>query len=135
MSAIAGIIQCDGRPVDRATLERMQTVLTPYGRDVQNHVHQGSAAFLRTLLRTTPEDRLDHQPLVHAESGTTLLFDGRIDNRDELAHALGLSAAGTALMADSDLVLRLSREQFLRVLYVVLIGSGAALVLRAATGG
>ncbi|MTW17816.1 TSUP family transporter [Rhodoplanes serenus] len=31
--------------------------------------------------------------------------------------------------------LRLSREQFLRVLYVVLIGSGAALVLRAATGG
>ncbi|MBI5110853.1 MAG: sulfite exporter TauE/SafE family protein [Rhodovulum sp.] len=31
--------------------------------------------------------------------------------------------------------LRLSREQFLRVLNVVLIGSGAALVLRAATGG
>lgn len=31
--------------------------------------------------------------------------------------------------------LRLSREQFLRVLYVVLIGSGAALVLRAVTGG
>lgn len=106
MSAIAGIIQCDGRPVDRATLERMQMVLTPYGRDVQNHVHQGSAAFLRTLLRTTPEDRLDRQPLVHGESGTTLLFDGRIDNRDELAQALGLSAADTALMADSALVLR-----------------------------
>ncbi len=106
MSAIAGIIQFDGRPVDRATLERMQTVLTPYGRDVQNHVHHGSAAFLRTLLRTTPEDSLDHQPLVHAESGTTLLFDGRIDNRDELAQALGSSAADTALLADSDLVLR-----------------------------
>ena len=106
MSAIAGIIQLDGRPVDRATLERMQTVLTPYGRDVQNHIYQGSAAFLRTLLRTTPEDSLDRQPLVHAESGTTLLFDGRIDNRDELARALGLSTAETALMADSDLVLR-----------------------------
>ncbi len=106
MSAIAGIIQLDSRPVDRATLERMQTVLTPYGRDVQNHIHQGSTAFLRTLLRTTPEDSLDRQPLVHAESGTTLLFDGRIDNRDELARALGLSTAETALMADSDLVLR-----------------------------
>lgn len=106
MSGIAGLIQLDGSPVDRATLERMQTVLTPYGRDTQNYVHHGSSGFLRTLLRTTPEDRLDHQPLVHAESGTTLLFDGRIDNRDELAKELGLTAAEVALMADSDLVLR-----------------------------
>jgi asparagine synthase (glutamine-hydrolysing) len=106
MSAIAGIIQFDGRAVDRATIERMQSVLTPYGRDTQNHSHHGSCAFLRTLLRTTPEDRLDHQPLLHLESGTTLLFDGRIDNREELAKALGLSAAESALMADSALVLR-----------------------------
>lgn len=106
MSAIAGIIQFDGRPVDRATLERMQTLLTPYGKDTQHHVHQGSAAFLRTLLRTTPEDSFDRQPLMHAESGTTLVFDGRIDNREELAHGLGLKPAETALMADSDLVLR-----------------------------
>lgn len=106
MSAIAGIIRFDGQSVDRATLERMQALLTPYGKDSQKHVHHGSRAFLRTLLRTTPEDRLDHQPLVHAESGTTLLFDGRIDNRDELAQALGLSTAESALMADSALVLR-----------------------------
>jgi asparagine synthase (glutamine-hydrolysing) len=106
VSAIAGIIQFDGRPVDTATIERMQTLLTPYGKDTQQHVHQGSAAFLRTLLRTTPEDSFDRQPLVHAESGTTLLFDGRIDNRDELAAALSLSATETRFMADSELVLR-----------------------------
>lgn len=106
MSAIAGIIQFNGCPVDRATLERMQTVLTPYGKDTQNHCHQGTVAMLRTLLRTTPEDSFDRQPLVHAASGTTLVFDGRIDNRDELADALGLTAADTNFMADSDLVLR-----------------------------
>lgn len=106
MSAIAGIIQFDGRAVDRSTLERMQTLLTPYGKDTQRHIYQGTAAFLRTLLRTTPEESFDRQPLVHAESGTTLVFDGRIDNREELAHGLGLKSAETALMADSDLVLR-----------------------------
>ncbi|MFC3285483.1 asparagine synthetase B family protein [Litchfieldella rifensis] len=106
MSAIAGIIRSDGRPVDRTTLERMQTLLTPYGQDAQNHWYQGSATLLRTLLRTTPEDRLDHQPLVDAASGITLVFDGRLDNRDEIARALDLPAAETALMADSDLVLR-----------------------------
>jgi asparagine synthase (glutamine-hydrolysing) len=105
MSAIAGIIQFDGRSVDRATLERMQTLLTPYGKDTQNRWHQGTVAMLRTLLRTTPEDSFDRQPLVHAPSDITLVFDGRIDNRDELAEALGLTTADINLMADSDLVL------------------------------
>lgn len=106
MSAIAGIINFDGRPVDMPTLERMQTLLTPYGSDAQRHVQQGSAAFLRTLFRTTPEDSFDRQPLVHAESGTTLVFDGRIDNREELTEALGITATEARLMADSALVLR-----------------------------
>lgn len=106
MSAIAGIIRFDGRPVDRATLDRMGALLTPYGKDTQQHSHQGTVAMLRTLLRTTPEDSFDRQPLIHAASGTTLVFDGRIDNRAELAHSLGLTATETALMADSDLVLR-----------------------------
>lgn len=106
MSAIAGIIQLDGRTVDRATVERMQTLLIPYGKDTQSHCHQGSVAMLRTLLRTTPEDSLDRQPVGHVASGTTLVFDGRLDNRDELAQALGLTNGDTNRMADSDLVLR-----------------------------
>lgn len=106
MSAIAGIIRTDGRPVDPAALERMQTVLTPYGRDAQHHWRHGAAALVRTLLRTTPEDSLDRQPLFHTASGTALVFDGRLDNRDELAQALALGAAEAALMADSDLALR-----------------------------
>lgn len=106
MSAIAGIIRFDGHPVDRVILGHMQTVLTPYGNDTQNHWHQGTVALLRTLLRTTPEDSFDHQPLIDSASGTTLVFDGRIDNRDELVQALGLSATEASLMADSALVLR-----------------------------
>lgn len=106
MTAIAGLIQLDDAPADRATLQRMLSVLTPYGRDAQHHWQQGSAGFVRTLLRTTPEDSLDRQPLHDAASQTLLVFDGRIDNRDELAGQLGLQSAELALMADSQLVLR-----------------------------
>jgi asparagine synthase (glutamine-hydrolysing) len=106
MSAIAGIIRTDGRPVERAALERMQTLLTPYGEDAQNHSLQVSSAFLRTLLRTTPEDRLDEQPLIDNASGTTLLFDGRLDNREEIACALDIPPTQAMRMADSALVMR-----------------------------
>lgn len=106
MTAIAGIIRLDGAPIDNAEVERMRGLLTPYGRDAQDTWRRGSAALVRTLLRTTPEDSLDRQPLVAPAGDTVLLFDGRLDNRDELAHALGLSKPETARLADSDLALR-----------------------------
>ena len=106
MSAIAGLVQLDGQVVDKDTLGRMQVLLTPYGRDAQQSWQQGSSGMLRTLLRTTPEDSLDHQPLVEPASDTVMVFDGRLDNREEIASALGLTASDIALMADSDLALR-----------------------------
>lgn len=105
MSAIAGLLQLDGAPVQRATLQRMQSLLTPYGRDAQQSWQQDNAGFVHTLLRITPEDALERQPLWHAPSQTLLLFDGRLDNRDELARALELEAGQAAQMADSALVL------------------------------
>ena len=106
MSAIAGIIRPDRQPVDRATVERMQAVLTPYGRDAQKSWRKDAAALLCTTLRTTPEDSLDNQPLMEPFTGTVFVFDGRLDNRDELAHSLGLPPSETILMADSALALR-----------------------------
>ncbi len=104
MSAIAGILHPDGKPVDRASLERMQSLLTPYGRDAQNHWQAGSVALMRALLRITPEDSLDHQPML--ASGLVVVFDGRLDNREELAGKLGIEAAELRLLADSELALR-----------------------------
>ena len=105
MTAIAGLIRFDNAPIDRAILERMVNLLQPYGRDAQHTRCEPRAAFLRTLLRITPEDRLDHQPLWHAESRTLCLFDGRLDNREELAQALGIAPAELHLMADSAVAL------------------------------
>ncbi len=106
MSAIAGFVNfCRSSP-DPAIIQRMQLVMTPYGRDAQQHLHTAQGAFCRTLLRTTPEDAIDRQPLRHSATGSVLLFDGRIDNRDELAKRLSISAASLKTLADSDIVLR-----------------------------
>lgn len=110
MSAIGGIIQFDGAAVDRAAAERMQAALAIYGRDAQHHRHLPAASLVRTLLRTTPEDYLDAQPLVDTAEDIALVFDGRLDNREELAEALGIGDDALARMADSDLVLRACRE-------------------------
>lgn len=105
MTAIAGIVRHDQGMVDKGTLERMLNVLAPYGVDAQHCRSMGIAGFVRTLLSSTPEDALDHQPCVDANSGWTLVFDGRIDNRDELASALEIDPARLQNMADAELVL------------------------------
>ncbi|WP_267873765.1 asparagine synthetase B family protein [Halomonas salipaludis] len=88
----------------------MQVLLTPYGWDAQHAWQQGASGMLRTLLRTTPEDSLDHQPLVDAASDMVVVFDGRLDNREELATALEIATSELALMADSDLALHACRH-------------------------
>lgn len=104
MSAIAGLIQLDASAIDRSSLQRMQTLLTPYGRDAQHSWHQQNAGLSRALLRITPEDSLDQQPLWRAANKFAMVFDGRIDNRDELCEKLGIDISQAALMADSELV-------------------------------
>jgi asparagine synthase (glutamine-hydrolysing) len=106
MSAIAGIIRFDEQSVNPETVNHIQIALKPYGPDVQRHWATRHTSFLHNLLRITPEDYFDHQPLTHPLSGTTVLFDGRIDNRDELSHLLGFTAEEIATMADSTLVLQ-----------------------------
>lgn len=106
MSAIAGIIHPDGRPVDRALIDRMQAILTPYGRDSQNCWCHANVALSRALCRITPEDSLDHQPLRDAASGMVVVFDGRIDNRAELGNLLEVGAREQRLMSDADMVAR-----------------------------
>ncbi|VCU72253.1 Asparagine synthetase [glutamine-hydrolyzing] 3 [Pigmentiphaga humi] len=106
MTAIAGLVRLDGQPASRAALERVQGVLAPYGPDASQSWLRESAGFVRTLLRITPEDSLDFQLPYDAASGTLVLFDGRLDNREELADDLGIGGAELATLADGMLTLR-----------------------------
>jgi asparagine synthase (glutamine-hydrolysing) len=104
MSAIAGIWSFDGGvPVSSACHDMLQA-LSVYGMDDCAQCTAPSFAMGRCLLRLLPEDCFDQQPL-SAGGVTSLVADVRLDNREELTAALGLSHQRAAEMADSDMLL------------------------------
>jgi asparagine synthase (glutamine-hydrolysing) len=90
LSGIAGLFQLDGAPVDPGDLRAMTSLLERRGPDGTHRWHRGPVGLGRTLLATTPELQHEPQPLVDAASGCTIVADVRLDQRDELAAALGL---------------------------------------------
>ena len=106
MSGIAAILNLDGSPVAPTGVERMANVLKPYGLDRQKIVMRGNAAFVFCLHQLTPEDLFEQQPLVFANR-FVILFDGRIDNRQELSAVLNIPAADLPFTPDSSIAMRL----------------------------
>jgi asparagine synthase (glutamine-hydrolysing) len=72
-----------------------------YGRH-SAQISDGSLALGRNLYPTLPEDRFDKGPL--ARGKFRLVADVKLDNRDELAAALGLESGKLASLADSGLL-------------------------------
>lgn len=106
MSAIAAIVQRNGRPVPREDIERMTRAIAVYGPEFQRSVLLGEAAFGCALGFYTPEDVRKPQPVSGAGGRYSLLFDGRIDNREEIGAALGLSAGRLSEFSDAELAMR-----------------------------
>ena len=90
MSGIAAVLNLDGSPIPQIEVERMTNVLKPFGPDRQKMLILGNAGFAFCLHALAPEDLFERQPLLLANRFATL-FDGRIDNRSELADSLGIS--------------------------------------------
>lgn len=89
MSGIVGLWNLDGGPVDAAILARMSATLAHRGPDGEGHRLAGPVGLACRRLWVTPEEVGETQPLV-GRTGTTLVMDGRLDNRDELLPALEL---------------------------------------------
>ena len=104
MSGIAGLIRFDGRRVARHELERAANALRQYGPDRSDIVTEGGAGFVHALMRMTPEDRFDRQPL-RGDSGALITADLRLDNRDDLLARLGIAAQEAAAWPDAKVLL------------------------------
>ena len=74
----------------------------PDGRGVWL-TEEGPVALGHLALHATPESRREGQPLERREAGLVLVADARIDNREELIGALGLSRA--AAPTDAELIM------------------------------
>lgn len=87
MSGILGVWNLDGRPIETSLLSRLAGTLAHRGPDGQGCYVDGSVGLACRIFRVTPESATETQPHV-APSGVALVFDGRLDNRDELLPAL-----------------------------------------------
>jgi len=96
MSGIVGLINLDGQPVEEKLLRRLSAPLAHRGPDGEGFWLDGPVGIGSQLFRVTPESAAETQPLAHP-SGFVTVFDGRLDNREELLANLqqcqGLSSA------------------------------------------
>jgi asparagine synthase (glutamine-hydrolysing) len=84
VSGIVGVFNLDGRPVDPHVPSRMLEAIAHRGPDRRAVWSDGPVALGHCLFSTTPESIDERQPYRAAEAGLSIVFDGRIDNREEL---------------------------------------------------
>jgi asparagine synthase (glutamine-hydrolysing) len=103
MSGFCGLWHLDGRPVDRDAVERLSATMAHRGPDDSGVWSSGAVGFACRLLRVAPEAVTERQPVAD-DDGNVLVFDGRLDNRDDLLAACS-SADVSRHSPDSALVL------------------------------
>ena len=87
MAGIFGVCHFDDRPIDPVFIARMSATLAHDGRDGEALIIEGSTALGSRVLHDASASAPRPQP-VRSSSGIRLVFDGRLDNRDELIPAL-----------------------------------------------
>jgi asparagine synthase (glutamine-hydrolysing) len=104
MSGIAGVVYLDNRKAEESTATAMLRAIQHRGPDATGTWVDGQVAFGHTMLRTTAESMHERMPLSFEGPGLVLTADARIDNRDDLIHALHLDLR--ANWTDSELIVR-----------------------------
>ena len=110
MSAIFGILRFDGGEVARADLMRLQGALSHHALDGAAQETLGPIGLGACIARVNREDAFEAQPLHDDATRITLVADARLDNRAELASALGLDPAALPNTPDSALILAAYRK-------------------------
>src|SRR5262245_37003982 len=106
MSGFAGVFNRDGSPVEPQILDRITLSARHRGPDGINSWIDGAIGLSQLLMATTPEAIHEMHPFRDPASGAVIVFDGRVDNRDELVAALGVRVAESDVITDMELVLR-----------------------------
>lgn len=111
MSGVFGFWNLDGQPADPDLLGGMAAALAHRGPDGWDGWCEGDFALGHRLLRTTPEARGEHQPLLSRDGRYVLAADLRLDNRAELIRQLGMSRAAAVDVPDAELALGMFAAQ------------------------
>jgi len=104
MSAICGILGTGDAPLQQDALERMMQPMARHGPDGSGCWHDPPVSLGHQMMHTTPESLQEHLPFHDGESRLAITADARLDNREDLAAALGISLQEG--LADSRLILQ-----------------------------
>jgi len=105
LSAIAGIFDRKGAPVQRALLRNLTHFLAYCGPDWSDTWFDGPIGFGHAALRTTRESLNEQQP-ASLDGQLWITADARLDSRDELREEVERTGRSCGrLAADSDLIL------------------------------
>lgn len=104
MTALAGILRFEGGET-HSDLRRMLKSQDMYGQHSGDWTN-GPLSMGRRLFRLLPEDRRDLGPQIGGGGSLVLVADVRLDNRDEIAAALGISPSLLVAMPDSGLLMK-----------------------------
>lgn len=108
MSGIVGMYDRSGAPADRTLLQALAHFLSYCGPDAREIWSHGPVGLGHTMLRTTPESRVERQP-TSLGGRFWITADARIDCREELKSKLRELESGKvpdSSATDSDLILR-----------------------------
>lgn len=106
MSGIAGLWRLDGRRVDGAELDAMLEPLARRGPDGSGAWLDGAVGLGHRMLQVTPESLHEKLPVVDQGGELALTADVRLDNREELLHALHVPESALGPVGDAELLLR-----------------------------
>src|SRR5687767_12470040 len=105
MSALALLYTRTDEPASQQRVAAMLRALDHRGPDGCDAIVRGNAALGHQHFWTTPEEIGERQPLTDPDSGISIAFDGRLDNRDDLLRALRLNHGINQPLSDASLVL------------------------------
>ena len=126
MPVITGVVGSELGPPD-GILRAMMGALAGHESDGARADSLGSARFGIQFHHTLPEDDFDRQPYVAGGHRFLIVADARVDNREELAAALGVTGPELRAMSDAALLTR-GWEQWKLDLFERLLGDVALAV-------
>jgi len=108
MSAIFGIINKDGKPVEETLINAVRNAIAHRATDGQASIVNRNAAFGHCRLYVHPQQQYEHQP--YCFGNLVITADVRLDNRTYLAKVLDLDHQQLVVTSDDQLILMAYRK-------------------------
>lgn len=104
MSLIFGIVSKNQAPTNSKLLDSMMKAIPEYSFDLELRLTKLLFCFGKKVIYNTPESRFSTQFQYRSINNIAVLFDGRIDNREDIARELSISKVQLSIMPDEELL-------------------------------